>query len=459
MTVSALPFGAAAQRAPRPAATAPRSLDGVRGLRPVTLLRGALVLMMAGQLGRIPVLTSQGKDAPVLLNEVVLAAVLAATVIVCARARSLRLDGVAFAALAFAAVGGASVLVNAPEFRLSGYETFYSLAYLARWLAYFGVYVSIINTATPGDAGRLWRTLERALLGFTIFGIVQAIALPGFAQLVYPENDDAMGWDVQGHRLVSTLLDPNFAGALILLALLVLLARMAFGVRVPRWKPLTLITGLVLTFSRSSFLGLFVGGLVLISVRGLRRQYARIAAAVVAIALPFTPLIIRYGMEYQKFTLSDGSAIQRTIMWLRGLTVLADHPLLGIGFNTYGFVQRAYGWDIVGRDGFGLDGGLLFIGVMTGFVGLAVYVGMYALMWRRCQRVWRDAAATPEARGTALGVAAASLAIVVHSCFVNSLLLPFVMEPLWVLWGLVFLYRHESRPVVEPRRSFIPAPV
>ena len=38
----------------------------------------------------------------------------------------------------------------------------------------------------------------------------------------------------------------------------------------------------------------------------------------------------------------------------------------------------------------------------------------------------------------AIAVAAVSCtaALLVHSLFVNSLLLPFLMEPLWILWAL-----------------------
>ncbi len=167
------------------------------------------------------------------------------------------------------------------------------------------------------------------------------------------------------------------------------------------------------------------------------------------LAIPFLPALIQLGSEYNKFTVTDGSALQRTVMWLRALTVLADHPVFGIGFNTYGFVQRAYGWEVVGRDGFGVDGGLLFIAVMTGFVGLTFYVLMFGIAWRNCRRLWRDALASPEARGTALGTAAASLGLIIHGCFTNSLLLPFLMEPLWVLWGLVYLYRRSDAPLGE----------
>jgi hypothetical protein len=288
----------------------------------------------------------------------------------------------------------------------------------------------------------LWRALERAVLLFAAFGLVQSAFLPGFAQMVYPEAS-GVEWDRQGHRLVSTMLDPNLAGALLLLPLLVQLARLSYGARVAAWRPLLLLGALLLTVSRSSMLAFAVGGLVVLAARGLSRRLLRFAGVALLLLLPAAPLLVRFAASYNKFAI-DGSALARAVSWLRALTVLADNPLLGVGFNTYGFVQEAYGYDIGGRDSFALDGGLLFIAVMTGAVGLALYGWMVTLAVRRCRRLWRDATRSPDVRGVALGVAAGTVALLVHSVFVNSLLLPFTMEALWVLWGITFLVRSRA---------------
>jgi O-antigen ligase len=82
---------------------------------------------------------------------------------------------------------------------------------------------------------------------------------------------------------------------------------------------------------------------------------------------------------------------------------------------------------------------LLFVGVMTGIVGLATYVIMLGLIVRRCRAGWRSPRAFPQERALCLGAAAATIAILIHSIFVNSLLVNFVMQELWVLWGLTFV--------------------
>ena len=407
------------------------------GVRPATVLRWTLALMLLGNLGRIPIIATEAKEAPLLVNEFALLATLGAGALACLQARSLRLDSVALAALTFAALGAGSAAIAGARYGLSGFELALSLAYLARWVAYFGLYVVVLNAVRDDDAPRLTETLTKVVLVFAAFGIVQSIFLPGFAQLVYPDDSRALTWDRQGHRLVSTLLDPNFAGALILIPLLVETARLSYGVRVPRWRLLLLLTALLMTVSRSSILALAVGGLVILAARGLNRRLLRFSGLTLLLALPFVPMLVRFAASFNKFEV-DASAMARTVSWLRALTVLADNLLIGVGFNTYGFVQKAYGWE-GGGESFALDGGLLFIAVMTGLLGVAVYSVMLGLVVRRCRRLWRDGTADPAARGIALGVGAATVALVVHSLFVNSLLLPFVMEPLWVMWGVVFL--------------------
>jgi O-antigen ligase len=440
--------GAAAQGQPAPAAAPPGAgwSAGARGatrglrVRPIAVLRGSLVLMWLGNLGRIPLLATETKEAPLLVNELLLLLTLAVAAVACLQARALRADGVVGFAAAFAAVGAGSAVASAARYGLSGLELALSLAYLARWLAYAGLYVVVLNAASDDDAEPLWRTLERVVLAFALFGVFQSLFLPGFAQMVQPEGTSQLTWDRQGRRLVSTLLDPNFAGALVLIALLVQLARVAYGDRVARWKPLLLLAAVFMTVSRSTVLALFVGGLVILAARGLNRRLLRVAGLAAVLTAPFLPLLVRFAAGFNKFSI-DESAMDRTVSWLRALTVIADHPVFGVGFNTYGFVARAYGWDPLGSQSYGLDGGLLFVTVMTGAVGLALYLAMLVLVVRRCRRVWRDASAPPAARGTALGAAAATAALVVHSVFVNSLLLPFIMQPLWILWGVVFLHR------------------
>lgn len=423
------------------------------GARPTGLLLLALALLVVGQLGRIPVVAAGGKEAPLLVNDLAVLLFLAGSFLVLVREKRLELDGVALLGLLFAGIGGLSALVSAVRYGLSPFEVFFSLAYLGRWLVYFAVYVAVVNVVRDRDVPLIWKTLEGAVLVFAGFGILQSIFLPGFAQIVYPDAPIVDAWDYQGRRLVSTFLDPNFAGGLIAMILLVQGGLIAYGQRVSTWKLAVLFTALVFTLSRSSALALMVGSGVLVWGRGaLSRRVARAALLLFLLVLVTLPVTLDYAIAYNKLSLDDPSALGRLGAWLFALRMFLDHPVLGVGFNAYGFVAREYGVSIVGNQSFGVEGGLLFITVLTGLVGLTVFGAMLLRALLRCRSTWR-ADVEPRTRGLALGVGAATVALVVHSLFSNSILYPFHMEVLYILWGLVFVAGHDEGSSREPARD------
>jgi hypothetical protein len=402
------------------------------------VLRVALLVLLAGNLVRLPALTAGAREAPILVNDLAVLAVLLVGALAMATRGRFYVDGAARMALVFAAVGAVSAALAVPRFGLTVRELVFSLAYLARWLVYFGLYVVIVNCVSRVEAPRVWAALETMILVFSLFGIVQSAFLPGFAQLVYPDSQLYVDWDPQGRRLVSSFLDPNFAGALVCIGLLCAVARLTCGERVAGWRVGVLVTALLLTASRSSLLATIAGGAVIALVVGVSRRVVRLMLVVGALTLPAVPALLAFGRAYGKLEI-DASALSRLVSWLRALRMLADHWLIGVGFNTYGFAQRAYGFDPGrGAFGFSLDGGLLFVAVMTGVVGLAFYVGMLWRIGQRARAVWRSRAVLPVERAMAVACVACTVALLVHSLFVNSLLSTFIMEPLWILWALPF---------------------
>jgi O-antigen ligase len=326
-----------------------------------------------------------------------------------------------------------------PRFGLTSFEVIASLAYLARWIVYFCLYLVMINCVRRGDVGPIWSALEWTMIAFAAFGVFQSAFLPNFGQMIHPEAKLYLEIDPQGHRLMSTILEPNIAAAMILTVLLVQIAQLACGAHVPRWKPALLLLALVLTLSRSGVLAFVFGLMVILAARGLGKKMVRFLMAMGILAILALPQLLRFASQYSKLGISDGSAAARFVIWQRSIATFLESPWFGVGFNTYGYVQERRGFERFGSATYSAEGGLLFIAVMTGIVGLIVYGTMLWFVARRMRAVWRSPDATAEERGLAVGAAAATMAIVVHSTFVNSLLTPFVMEPLWVLWGLGFI--------------------
>jgi hypothetical protein len=274
------------------------------------------------------------------------------------------------------------------------------------------------------------------VLVFAGFGILQSAFLPGFAQMVFPDSRVGVDWDYQGHRLVSTFLDPNFAGVMIAMVIAIQLALLAAGHQVELWKLVILGCALILTVSRSSVLSLLIGVALMTVGWGISRRVLRLSIAVALLMVPLLPWVINYAVSLNKFTV-DASALTRVVSWLMALRLVADNPLIGVGFNTIGFVQRAYGGTVEGGGAFGFDGGLLFVAVVSGILGLSVYSLMVVRVLKRCGRLYRDEELAPFERGLALGVASATVILVFHSLFVNSIVYPFLMHVTWVLWAMV----------------------
>lgn len=415
-----------------------------RGLSLATIVQGLILIVLTANLGRIPVVSEGENSAPLLINDVAVALMLLLGLAVGLATRSFRLDRPALIGLMFAAIGASSAFGTAHRHGFSTFELALSLAYLARWLLYFGVYLAVINVVKSRDVNRVWGAVETMLLIFAAFGVVQAAFLPGFAQLVYPESRAYLDWDIQGHRLVSTVLEPNIAGAMLLIGLLVQLAQISVGVRIPRWRPFLLFVALVLTLSRSGALGLVAGVMTILLVRGLSKRLLRSLMIVGVLIVAALPQLVAFGRAYGKFSTS-GSAAARVVSWIQALRVFADHPVFGIGFNTFGFVQERYGYVRFGTAAYSSDGGLLFIAVLTGVVGLSVYIWMLSSIIRRCRAIWRDHEVPAEHRGLAIGATAVIVGLCVDSVFVNSLLTTFVMELFWILCALTLPIAGERR--------------
>ncbi|MBZ5564153.1 MAG: O-antigen ligase family protein, partial [Acidobacteriia bacterium] len=175
---------------------------------------------------------------------------------------------------------------------------------------------------------------------------------------------------------------------------------------------------------------------------------------VVAFAILFllAPYLVRHAEEYNRFTLSDASALHRVESWLVCFRLIRDNFFFGIGFNTLPYVLPRYGYLAGGGSAFGLDGGLLAIFALSGVLGLAGYcylIGKVLLTSR-----WIYANSDDRLyRVIAKGASASLLVIVTSSFFTSALLYLFIMEFYWVAFALLnVLYILSKRPATNPAR-------
>ncbi|HEX3865993.1 MAG TPA: O-antigen ligase family protein, partial [Gemmatimonadaceae bacterium] len=394
---------------------------------------GAIGLLI-GNIGRIPSSALGGRTAPLVANDLVVAAVWAVLLLALASGWvRVAVDDVMAAAGGFITAAALSTALAFYRYKLGIVDGAGVLGFLARWIAYFGWYPFVVWCLTAEESRRTWRDVEMAILAFALFGILQSAFLPGFAQLLQ-DGGDLPTWDIQGRRLVSTLLDPNFAGIVIVIGLLFRLARAAEGIRESVAAMVVLGAAVLLTVSRSALIGLAVGVTVIAVVRGFQRRLLVMLAGAAVLAVPFLPLLASFAAGFNKLRY-DMSAAQRLVPWTRAIRLMIEHPWLGVGFNAIRQAQESHQWRSVGGADVSLDGGLLFVGAMTGLVGVFLYLFMVSRMWRGARRVWREPTASPDERAHATATAAATAAVIAHSFFVNSLLLTFVMQIVWIMWG------------------------
>jgi len=130
----------------------------------------------------------------------------------------------------------------------------------------------------------------------------------------------------------------------------------------------------------------------------------------------------------------EASIKARLINWKQSLIIAKDHPFFGVGFNTYRYAQKNYGfleeknWQ-VSHAGAGADSSLLFVLATTGIVGLSAYL----LLLKRIL----DALFSIPLSPPSLAAFASLLALLVHSLFANSLFYPWIMGWLWILLGVI----------------------
>lgn len=294
------------------------------------------------------------------------------------------------------------------------------LLYLVRWEFYALFFLPLSVLLIPDRAVKLLRYLGLALV---ITGIAQYIFMPDIRSLSISD------WDPHYYRVVGTLLDPGFVGILLIFSLLIF---------TPEGGPLPLFhsalwavsyTALALTYSRSSFLAFIAG---FISVGSSRKSRRFLLSTLLLISV--TLLILPRTPDGEGVKLERTSSLKaRLDNWGYSLTIFKDHPILGVGFNTYRYAQKSYGfltgpnWQ-VSHGGAGADSSLLFVAATTGLIGLAAYLWYLSRLWAISSTSW--------------AFRAGLVALFIHSWFLNSLFYPWVM--IWLAVWVTSVLRVES---------------
>lgn len=290
--------------------------------------------------------------------------------------------------------------------------------YLLRLLAYGSLFLVIFDYVAESEERR--STIFKALLlilGFVaLFGWIQYFAYPDLTAL------KEVGWDDHLYRLTGTFLDPGFTSLVLVFGVVISLV---FFQSARKTRYLFLAVGFLLTilftYSRAGYLA----SIAAVSVLYFSRRYIKFAFF--AIFLAFTVLILLpkpEGSEGVKLS-RTASIFQRLDNYKQTIDIFAYSPVFGIGYNNIcEYRKGCLGIDLadVKHSCSGSDSSVLLVLATTGVVGLIVF-GHTVL----------SISGQLHSGLYAKAFLASSVAVLVHSIFVNSLFYPWVLGYLAML--------------------------
>ena len=169
-----------------------------------------------------------------------------------------------------------------------------------------------------------------------------------------------------------------------------------------------------------------------------RRAMALIMLGAVAIGIGWMPASVRERISYtfnQGYTQQervavggvqlDTSTSERLRSWEHAFKDAAASPIWGFGVTGYGFLDAQYPRVLV----------------ETGLLGCVLFFLLIRTVWREGRqllRITRD----PLYGGLAAGLLAGTVGLLVHALGANTFIIVRIMEPFWLLVGLVVSALH-----------------
>jgi O-antigen ligase len=295
------------------------------------------------------------------------------------------------------------------------------LCFVAKYLEYFIIFFITLNYVRNREQFR--RLLAATLITAALIGAYAWWQMPSGVRPSAP---------FEGREG-----EPNTLGGYLVLVFSVACAlALTLPAEWRRWKrgcaflAVFVIPPLLATLSRSSWIGLSASLATLIALSPARRRLLG-AAFVAAVLLFFThPKSVEERILYtfqgeeesvQVGRLSlDPSSSARLTSWGDALRGFVQHPVAGWGVTGYGFLDAQY---------FRI---LVEIGAL-GFAAFALLVGAAGTLFYRAFTTLLD----PLGRGLGLGMTAGLAGLLGHAIGTNTFMLIRVMEPFWLLTGLM----------------------
>jgi hypothetical protein len=255
----------------------------------------------------------------------------------------------------------------------------------------------------PPALGKYTKYIEEyfilSIIANIIFGLIQYFIWPDFTAF------SSLNWDPHLYRLVSTFFDPTFTGLIYLFFLIYLYFQKPSKVRI--FLMAITYLGLALTYSRSSFLSLFIASLF-VGIKTGKKIVPVLTGILVIITILILPRQPGEGTKLER----DASIKAKIANYQEGFKTFLTSPVIGHGYDNLLYVRRINIPSSHSNSGF--DGSLLTILATTGLIGFILFSAGSQNLFHRSTLLFQ----------------AFFVTLAVHSLFANSLLYP---------WTLVFL--------------------
>jgi O-antigen ligase len=241
-------------------------------------------------------------------------------------------------------------------------------------------------------------------------------------------------WDIHKDRLFGSVLDPNFAGAIIIIEIFLLLHFYTGKIKknVKLFLSISLFISLLalfLTYSRSTYIAFAISGIAFfVLTKNAKLLYSAVIFIVAAIFL----IPKNFSVEGMNL-LRTGSIVGRLESFSDSFSVFLTSPIFGVGFNAYRYAQFRLGlldvnW-LATHAGAGVSNSYLFILATTGVIGILLFLFfLYRLFHVLIENRKRNSALVNFTITILIG-------ILVHSLFDNTFFYSFVMVWLFMLIG------------------------
>ncbi len=317
------------------------------------------------------------------------------------------------------------------------FHLFVSSLYLIRYFMYFCLFF-IIKDFNEKDKKQIEISI---LIGgglILFFGFLQFFLYPSLKNLSY------LGWDDHFHRMFSTFLDPNFSGVFFVLYFLFVSFKVTDSLKAKNKKTVILyailslfsLVGVLLSFSRSAYIMLGIGLVLLFLFNRFKNDLLKIATYVGIAGLMLVILLYTPGEGTNLFRTASSTARIGDIR--NAINVFQTSPVFGVGFNSYRYAQKKIGvfsvgdsiWD-VGHGNAGADTSFLFILATTGIVGFCAFIYLwYSIL---SKTIHKARLGNLHAKIFLSSI----IALFFGSLFVNSFFYPLILFWVWIVMGFM----------------------